>query len=75
MCFYFVICSVINYMYHIYRRHHYHNSSLFIYKSIMCNATINVVRQPSGYTVLIFHWQYMSKFHLLFFLLIILYCL
>ena len=26
MCLYFVIFSVINFMYHIYRRHHYHNS-------------------------------------------------
>ena len=46
-------------------------ASLFIYKSIMFNATIIVVRQPSGYMVLAFHWQYnMSKFHLLFFYLL-----
>ena len=33
-------------------------ASLFIYKSIMFNATIIVVRQPSGYMVFAFHWQY-----------------
>ena len=59
MCFYFFIFSVINYMYHI--------ASLFIYKYIMFNTTIVVVRQPSGYMGLAFHWQYMSNFHLLFF--------
>ena len=43
---------------------------LFIYKSIMFNATIIVVRQPLGYMELAFHLQYMSTFHLIFVLLI-----
>ena len=48
---------------------------LCIYQCIMFNATKTVVRQPSGYMVLAFHWQYMATFHLLGFLLIKLYCL
>ena len=39
---------------------------LFIYQCILFNATITVVRQPSGYMVLAFHWEYMATFHLLF---------
>ena len=39
--------------------------SLFIFKAIIFNTTIIVVRQPSGYMVRAFHWQYMSNFHLL----------
>ena len=35
-----------------------------VYKCIMFNATIIVVRQPSDYMVLAFHWQYMAVFHI-----------
>ena len=33
----------------------------------MINSTLTVVRQPSGYMVLAFRWQYMATFHLLLF--------
>ena len=46
------------------------------YKCIMFNATIIVVRQPSGYMELAFHWQYGDILLAIFCLLIItLYCL
>ena len=35
-------------------------ASMFIYKCRMFNATIIVVRQPSGYMMLAFHWQYVD---------------
>ena len=48
--------SVITYIYHIDRLHHYCNS-LLCFKYIMFNVIIIVVCQPSGYTVLAFYWQ------------------
>ena len=57
LSFIFIFYFVCYYIYHIRKMHHCRNS-LLCFKSIMFNLIIIVAQQPSGYTVLAFHWQY-----------------